>query len=212
MSDPPYSLLQLFLNISLVGRRDAGSESLATFLISCLRPPSPRQRTLAHYLSFLVSFLVIYCTASQMQDQTPDSFNWPERPSSSDSAPDVKVEQPPGSKTFYVPLSSTPTFPSKPTTASPPSIRRHSSTGSQLRRSKHPYSPTPHEARIRNKYGAETVKMSGHNYSQHWVKSENGERHIPSVQKQTLIFPFQKLKGNRHITSPRLALRYVCSA
>ncbi|KAN0111693.1 hypothetical protein V8E52_008254 [Russula decolorans] len=108
-----------------------------------------------------------------MQEQTPDSFNWPDRPSSSDSAPEVKVEQPPGSKTFYVPSSSTPTFASKPTTVSTPSIRRHSSTGSQLRRSKHPYSPTPHEARIRNKYGGEAVKMSSHNYSQQWVKSEN---------------------------------------
>jgi len=122
-----------------------------------------------------------------MQEQTPDSFNWPERPSSSDSAPEVKLEQPPGSKTFYVPSSSTPTFPSKPTAVSPPSIRRHSSTGSQLRRSKHPYSPTPHEARIRNKYGGEVVKMSSHNYSQQWVKTENGEC-IPSFQRQTLIF------------------------
>ena len=118
-----------------------------------------------------------------MQEQTSDSFNWPERPSSSDSAPDVKLEQTPGSKTFYVPSTSTPTFPSKPTAVSPPSIRRHSSTGSQLRRSKHPYSPTPHEARIRNKYGGEAVKMTSHNYSQQWVKSENGECYIPSVQR-----------------------------
>ncbi|KAH9996204.1 hypothetical protein BJV77DRAFT_1065849 [Russula vinacea] len=109
-----------------------------------------------------------------MQDQTPDSFNWPERPSSSDSAPESKLEAS-GLKAFYVPSSSTPTFASKPATpaAAPPPIRRHSSTGSQLRRSKHPYSPTPHEARIRNKYGGEAVKMSSHNYSQQWVKTEN---------------------------------------
>ena len=129
-----------------------------------------------------------------MQEQTPDSFNWPERPSSSDSAPDVKLEQP-GSKTFYVPSSSTPTFPSKPTAISPPSIRRHSSTGSQLRRSKHPYSPTPHEARIRNKYGGEAVKMSSHNYSQQW-KSESGECHIPSVQ--SLDAHVSNVEAERH--------------
>jgi hypothetical protein len=131
-----------------------------------------------------------------MQEQTPDSFNWPERPSSSDSAPDVKLEQPPGSKAFYVPSSSTPTFASRPTAVSPPSIRRHSSTGSQLRRSKHPYSPTPHEARIRNKYGGEAVKMSSHNYSQQWVKSENGVSYIPSVQRLD-AHVFQSVEAER---------------
>jgi hypothetical protein len=123
-----------------------------------------------------------------MQDPSPDSFNWPERPSSSDSAPEAKLEAS-GSKAFYVPSSSTPTFASKPPTpaAAPPPIRRHSSTGSQLRRSKHPYSPTPHEARIRNKYGGEVVKMSSHNYSQQWVKAENGECYIASIEKRILI-------------------------
>jgi hypothetical protein len=150
-------------------------------LISCLRP-SPRQQTLPQRLVFLAPFSSNYCSASQMQDPTPDSFNWPERPSSSDSAPESKLEAS-GLKAFYVPSSSTPTFASKPTTpaAAPPPIRRHSSTGSQLRRSKHPYSPTPHEARIRNKYGGEAVKMSSHNYSQQWVKTENGECYILSI-------------------------------
>ena len=125
-----------------------------------------------------------------MQEPTPESFNWPERPSSSDSAPEVKSEQASGSKAFYLP-SSTVTFASKPATpAAPPPIRRHSSTGSQLRRSKHPYSPTPHEARIRNKYGGEAVKMSNHNYSQQWVKSENGEWDIRFVQRRILMFTF----------------------
>ena len=144
-----------------------------------------------------------------MQDQTPDSFNWPERPSSSDSAPESKLEAS-GLKAFYVPSSSTPTFASKPATsaAAPPPIRRHSSTGSQLRRSKHPYSPTPHEARIRNKYGGEAVKMSSHNYSQQWVKTENGGCYILSSKDESLCFQ-QKLKGgSRRTPLPRPVLRY----
>lgn len=175
-----------------------------------IRPPSPRQQTLTLELCSLLRFPVKYCTATQMQDPTPDSFNWPERPSSSDSAPDVKLEQASGSKAFYVPSSSTTTFPSKPATTAPvpQPIRRHSSTGSQLRRSKHPYSPTSHEARIRNKYGGEAVKMSSHNYSQQWVKSENGKCCIPSVQRWILTFPMQKLKGSRRIPLRRLVLRY----
>ncbi len=177
-------------------------------MISHFRPPSPRQQTLSSRIVLLL-FSINCCTVSQMQEQTHDSFNWPERPSSSDSAPDAKLEQP-GSKAFYVPSSSTSTFTSKPATtaASSPSIRRHSSTGSQLRRSKHPYSPTPHEARIRNKYSGDGVKMSGHNYSQQWVKTENGECYIPSVRRQMLMFPLQKLKGNRRMILPGLVLRY----
>ncbi|KAH9968211.1 hypothetical protein BC827DRAFT_483597 [Russula dissimulans] len=109
-----------------------------------------------------------------MQTPAPDSFNWPDRPSSSDSAPEVKLEQASDSKAFYVPSSSTASFASKPasTTAATPPIRRHSSTGSQLRRSKHPYSPPPHDTRIRSKYGGEAAKMSSHNYSQQWGKSD----------------------------------------
>lgn len=127
-----------------------------------------------------------------MQEHSPDSFKWPERPSSSDSAPEVKLEQASDSKAFYVPSSSaiTATFTCKPApsaSAAPPSIRRHSSTGAQLRRSKHPYSPILHEARIRNRYGGET-KMSGNNYPQQWVKTENGGRYISYFQKRDLTF------------------------
>jgi len=162
-------------------------------LINCLRTPSPKQQTLVHG-SFrpLLHFPVNIALLLRMQDPTPDSFNWPERPSSSDSAPEVKLEQASDSKTFYVPSSSaaTATFTYKPPSAggaSPP-IRRHSSTGSQLRRSKHPYSPTPHEARIRNKYGGEATKMTGHNYSQQWIKTEGGERYFLSFQMRDLTF------------------------
>ncbi|KAI9511670.1 hypothetical protein F5148DRAFT_1280625 [Russula earlei] len=109
-----------------------------------------------------------------MQEPTPDPFNWPERPCSSDSVPDVKLEQAADSKAFYVPSSTTAPFACKPASAgtAPPPIRRHSSSGAQLRRSKHPYPPSPHEARIRNKYGGEVQKMSSHGYSQ-WAKTEN---------------------------------------
>jgi hypothetical protein len=146
-----------------------------------------------------------------MQEPTPapDSFNWPERPSSSDSAPDVKLEQASDLKAFYVPSSSTatPPFTCKPASASaaPPPIRRHSSSGAQLRRSKHPYSPSLHEARIRNKYGGEVTKMSGNNYSQ-WIKSENGECYISSFQKRDLMFHRRSRKTAgvriRHVWSP----------
>jgi hypothetical protein len=127
-----------------------------------------------------------------MQEHSPDPFNWPERPSSSDSAPDVKLEQASDPKAFYVPPSSTVTATltnkSVPTSTATPSIRRHSSTAAQLRRSKHPYSPTPHEARIRNKYGGEATKMSSHNYSQQWIKSENGGRQNHSFPNADLTF------------------------
>jgi hypothetical protein len=127
-----------------------------------------------------------------MQEHSPDSFKWPERPSSSsDSAPEVKLEQASDSKAFYVPSSPavTATFTCKPApsaSAATPSIRRHSSTGAQLRRSKHPYSPILHEARIRNRYGGE-AKMSGNNYPQ-WIKTESGGRYISYFQKRALTF------------------------
>lgn len=118
-----------------------------------------------------------------MLEPTPDTFNWPDRPSSSDSTPDVKLEQTPDSKTFYVPSSTNPTFASKPqpNTSAPPPIRRHSSLGAVLRRSKQPYSTSPHEARTRNKFPNEAAKMSSANYPQHWVKSEGGGCCISSM-------------------------------
>jgi hypothetical protein len=124
----------------------------------------------------LASFPYNCCVALHMLEPTPDAFNWPERPSSSDSAAGVKLEQAPDSKAFYVPSSTTPTFASKPQpiASAPPPIRRHSSSGAVLRRSKQPYSTSPHEARIRNKYTNEAAKMSSANYPQHWVKAEGG--------------------------------------
>ncbi|KAH9174696.1 hypothetical protein EDB89DRAFT_2067270 [Lactarius sanguifluus] len=110
-----------------------------------------------------------------MLEPTPDAFNWPERPSSSDSTPEVKLEQASDPKAFYVPSSTTPAFASKPPpiASAPPPIRRHSSSGAHLRRSKQPYSTSPHEARIRNKFTGEATKMSSANYPQQWVKNEN---------------------------------------
>src|SRR6266404_62736 len=129
-----------------------------------------------------------------MLEPTPDSFNWPDRPSSSDSTPEVKLEQASsGPKTFYVEPSTTTSFPSKPPSvaSTAPTIRRHPSTGAQLRRSKQPYSTSPHEARTtRNKYSGDTTKMSSANYpQQQWVKTENGGCSIPSrrVKRQLLI-------------------------
>ncbi|KAH9990982.1 hypothetical protein BJV74DRAFT_884965 [Russula compacta] len=116
-----------------------------------------------------------------MQEPTSDSFNWPGRPSSSDSAhEEAKLEQA-SSKAIYVPSSSTPFSKPASIAAAPPPIRRHSSAGSQVRRSKHPYSTLPHEARLRNKHGGHVPKMPGHSYSQQWVKTENGEYYISSV-------------------------------
>ena len=122
-----------------------------------------------------------------MLEPTPDAFNWPERSSSSDSTPDVKLERAPADpKAFYVPSLTTPTFSPKPqpiVSTSPPS-RRHSS-GALLRRSKQPYSTLPHEARIRNKYTSEAEKMSGANYPQHWVKTEGGGCCISSMEDKS---------------------------
>ncbi|KAF8271851.1 hypothetical protein EI94DRAFT_1796718 [Lactarius quietus] len=110
-----------------------------------------------------------------MLEPTPEAFNWPERPSSSDSNPEVKLEQASDSKAFYVPSSATPSFASKPLpiASASPLIRRHPSSGAHLRRAKQPYSTSPHESKIRNKYADEAAKMSSANYSQQWVKSEN---------------------------------------
>ncbi|KAI0305133.1 hypothetical protein B0F90DRAFT_1666617 [Multifurca ochricompacta] len=150
--------------MSVLEGRSVGSESLATFdqslwdTITQAADTSSRVAPLPHF------------------PPTPDSFNWSERPSSSDSTPEVKLEQASDTKAFYVPSSSNSAFASKasPITAAPPPIRRHSSAGSQLRRSKQPYSTSPHGGRIRNKYGGEASKMSSPNYPQQWgVKTEN---------------------------------------
>ena len=138
-----------------------------------------------------------------MLEPTPDAFNWPERPSSSDSTPEVKLEQASDSKAFYVPSSTTPPFASKPPpiASAPPPIRRHSSSGAHLRRAKQPYSTLPHEAKIRNKYTNEAAKMSSANYSHQWVKSENGG-HCVSLMEAKSSFSVQKLKDSKPTLSP----------
>jgi hypothetical protein len=127
-----------------------------------------------------------------MQDSTPDSFNWPERPSSSDSTPEVKLEQASDHKAFYIPSSSVAAFPPKspPNTATAPPARRHSSTNSQLRRSKQPYSITQHEARIRNKYGGEATRMSSPSYSHQWAKTDSGGCHFATASMLIPILMF----------------------
>ena len=137
-----------------------------------------------------------------MLEPTPEAFNWPERPSSSDSTPEVKLEQASDSKAFYVPSSATPSFALKPppiASASPP-IRRHSS-GAHLRRAKQPYSTSPHDAKIRNKYANEAAKMSNANYSQEWVKSESGGCFVSSMGGKS-SFSVQKLKDSKPTLSP----------
>ncbi|KAI9458870.1 hypothetical protein BJY52DRAFT_400964 [Lactarius psammicola] len=140
-----------------------------------------------------------------MLEPTPDAFNWPERPSSSDSSPEVKLEQASDSKAFYVPSSTATAFASKPppiASAAPP-IRRHSSSGAHLRRSKQPYSTSPHEARIRNKYTGEAAKMSGANYPQQWVKTEN-----EAERQQAYAFA---VSGARVRSSPNRHMEVIIS-
>ena len=150
--------------------------------------PSPGSSTSSCIVP-LAPFPYNCCVALHMLEPTPDAFNWPERPSSSsDSPPEVKLERAPDSKAFYVPASTTPTFASKPqpVSSAPPPIRRHSSSssGALLRRSKQPYSTSPHEARIRNKYTCEATKMSGANFPQNWVKTEGGGCRISSMEDE----------------------------
>ena len=143
----------------------------------------------------LTSFPYNCCVASHMLEPTPDAFNWPERSSSSDSTPEVKLEQSSESKAFYV--SATPSFTSKPPpiASAPPPIRRHSSSGAH-RRAKQPYSTSPREAKIRNKYTDEAAKMSSTNYSQQWAKSDNGGCCVTSMGSKC-SYSVQKLKDSK---------------
>jgi hypothetical protein len=148
----------------------------------------PGSRTSSHIVP-LASFPYNCCVALHMLEPTPDAFNWPERPSSSDSTPEVKLEQSSEPKAFYV--STTPSFTSKPPpiASAPPPIRRHSSSGAHhLRRSKQPYSTSPHEAKIRNKYTDDAAKMSSANYSQQWAKSENGGYCVSPMEIKSSYF------------------------